>query len=144
MLRTLKLMTAALIPAAVLACNAALADDIYTVTITNNTVYDFIDGVYDNKSGVNVQTPIPTTIPMEESGTVQFKYNVNITSSPHLNMHWTLENSDGDEVAAIIKNPGNCHTDVPDGVHSDHYNCNSKNISFVYCMSEQTENCHKQ
>ncbi|WP_424832514.1 hypothetical protein [Ruegeria sp.] len=142
MSKALKLMTAALMPAAVLTFNTALADDLYTVKITNNTEYEFIDGVYKNKSGVNVQTPIPVTIPAGESGTVQFEYNVN--TSPHLNMHWTLENDDGHAVAAIIKDPGNCHTDVPDGIHSDHYNCNSKNIAFVYCMSDQTEDCNRQ
>ncbi|MEL7528636.1 MAG: hypothetical protein AAFN16_22900 [Pseudomonadota bacterium] len=137
----LKLAAAAVVLAAGLTGPVALAGDLYTVTITNHTNYAFIDGIYENKSGVNVQTPIPTTIPIGESGTVQFEYNIN--TSPHLNMHWTLDSDNGHAVAAIVKSPGNCHTDVPSGVHSDHYNCSSKNITFVYCMSDDTEDCSR-
>ncbi|MEO1114995.1 MAG: hypothetical protein AAFY05_21790 [Pseudomonadota bacterium] len=137
----LKLTAAAVVLAAGLTGPVALAGDLYTVTITNHTNYAFIDGIYENKSGVNVQTPIPTTIPIGESGTVQFEYNIN--TSPHLNMHWTLDSDNGHAVAAIVKSPGNCHTDVPSGVHSDHYNCSSKNITFVYCMSDDTEDCSR-
>lgn len=137
----LKLIVAVFVLTAGLTGPVALASDLYTVTITNNTDYTFIDGVYENKSGLNVQTPIPATIPIGQSGTVQFEYNVNM--SPHLNMHWTLDGDDGHAVAAIVKSPGNCHTDVPSGIHSDHYNCSSKNITFVYCMSDDTDNCSR-
>lgn len=141
MSQVLKFFATALVLTAGLSGQVALASDLYTVTITNHTNYDFIDGVYENKSGVNVQTPIPATIPISESGTVQFEYNAN--PSPHLNMHWTLDGDDGHAVAAIVKSPGNCHTDVPSGVHSDHYNCSSKNITFVFCMSDDTQDCSR-
>ncbi|WP_421982868.1 hypothetical protein [Roseibium sp.] len=138
-------LIAAIAALSVMPATSALSDDTYkTVHVHNNTTYDFTNGYVEKASNSSV-TGMPTSIPAGESRGIDVKIK---HSSYQIDLHWQLSNNLDDNVAVKLKKgganqPKECHTDVPEGIHSDHYNCSSKDPKFYFCDASDQSACDK-
>lgn len=135
---------AAVAALSVMPATSALAHDGKKLHVHNNTSYDFTDGYVSSQHHVTI-TNLPESIPAGDSREIDVQVE---HSSWKADIHWIINSQVGTTVAIKYELDGNyetptCHTDVPEGIHSDHYNCNSENVKFYFCDSSSKSECDK-
>lgn len=138
-------LIAAIAALSVMPATATLAkDDPKTIHIHNNTSYDFTGGYVHNKNNVSVQS-LPTTINSGDSHALQMTKKGG--KDWKINVQWEIGGQLGQSVAIKYSSdsPGEaeCHTQIPSGLHSDHYNCNSSNPKVYFCDASDQSACDK-
>ena len=138
------ILIAAIAGLSVLSISAAAEETVpIEIKIHNNTKYNFTGGYVSNRKHISV-SGLPVTINAGDKA--NFTANVSVESTDHhLDVHWTLSGDDGKSVAIKYKmtgtNDAQCHTDVPDGIHSDHYECKSGKPEYYFCESSSKSDC---
>ncbi|MEL7524904.1 MAG: hypothetical protein AAFN16_03975 [Pseudomonadota bacterium] len=141
MLRTA--LIAAIATLSVIPATTAIAHDDKTAYVTNNTTYDFTGGYVQNKKNVTI-TGMPVTIKAGQG--VSFEIDIKKKSDFTADLHWLINDEVGTSVAIKYKSTSSgiqCHTDVPEGIHSDHYDCNSDHPKWYFCDASSESDCDK-
>lgn len=128
----------------VMPATTAIAHSTKKLHVHNNTTYDFTGGYIENDNNATV-TNFPSSIPKGESREIDIKKKSG--GDMHVDLHWSLSGDISQEVAVKYKLKDQqqleCHTDVPEGIHSDVYNCSSNDIKYYFCDSSSKSDCDK-